>query len=350
MKKIVLVFVFLVFGLRELSITQDDFEFDGYVKIRYVLSQGVPHAFSLRKIRFNNLWNVSNELRVLMNVDVVPESETVMQVRDLYIDWADIPDLGPSATGRLLLGKAYNHCFGVVPSPENRKTSDYGLVSSFLFRARKVGVQYFLDYDRIRVNFGLFNGTHIDEMTFGTEGSLLVYDGLVSENNKNKQGCVKFAIDTGEKTEFSFSVCSERFSSQEIQNLNIIMNTDFTNQNSSAYGADLKFREEEYVLSGGVYSISMSGMESNIYQILGEVDSGKYSYYLRIGYITYSGLERHRDFTATWDKFQLSPCFVYNISKKVWLQVEANLNGELEPQGADSLDNSELFTELHVGF
>jgi len=345
-KSVVLLLV--VFLISSISMARKP-DISGYLKVRYNADQSESHGFEMYEAIIQNNWDLSENVSGNIDFYLYPERVPEISVESMYGLFKDFPELGPSASGTLLVGKAWNYCFGIVPAYANRKTADYSMVSNYLTRARVTGAQYFLDYNQVKVNFGVFNGHQLNTMMFGSQGQFFVLDELAAEENKNKEVSIRFAF-VADNTEIGFSGASAKITAAELAVLNASAGTAFTSDSRSQYGIDFMYNDDKNILSGQIFSASVSGVDSMAYEFLGGLELEKTDLFLRFSYLTYDNINESAVLTSSWNKTQITPSVRYRFRKDFWLQVEANLNGEDEPARADALDNSELFAELHIGF
>jgi hypothetical protein len=320
---------------------------DGYVNTRYDFSQNVPHGFQLHKAVIGDTIDIDYWVSSRIEVTLKPMQDD-SEISDLYIMFSDFPDLGLSAEGNLLIGRTRNKCFGMVPTNSNRKSSGYGIVSDFITKRRVTGFQYMLDYDQVKVNFGVFNGFEVGSDIYGTQGDMLVLKELDSESDESKEVSVRFTARASEEFELGFSGSSSEISSDDVDTLNTLLNTDYESRNYSSFGVDFRYKHDVFSVQGEIFSTSLSDLECMLYETLGVYYLDNKEFYLRMCYIAYTGAGEYSDFEAGWDKLQITPFFIYRINEKYWIHAECNLNSEVKPSGADTFENSELFVELRV--
>lgn len=325
-------------------------EVKGFIKMRYLSNRGEAHGFQFYETELRSKYSPNSMVDCLIDLELLPDIEEV-NIDQLYGRLKNFPDLGPSASGELIVGKARNYCFGAVYSQSNRVTSDYGLVSDFVTRRKVTGLQYLLDHKQIKVNIGIYNGFSIGTRSFGDEGVLLsLEDSVESENNHSKELSMRISAATSEEYNIGVSVATSEISSIDLIQFNKIMGTNSDNKSYAAFGIDFTYDNRILIIRGEIYSVALSSLESIAYSVLTGRNFDRLGIYMRVGYITYDEIKKSDALNATWDKIQLQPYISYKMIDNVKIQIEGKINMEDKPAGVKELNNDQLFVELKIDF
>jgi hypothetical protein len=352
--------------------------FHGYLRGRYEMSEAENNTFQSTEIALQPRWDASDRIHGEAHLWFYPAgSGTIYTESAMMI----VDELGIGKGSKMIFGKTRNMSYGIVPTGPNRLLSNYSLYSDAFTHDRVWGVQSLnkLDSGNVDLNISLINGYTIgrrgvgialfsgnnqkanpttNNMSTQTLSNREETSGL--DTNNNKALSMRISGKVAPKLELGLSGYTARLSDTDAGTsaaavaagtglLGYTGDTP-TKRRHTMLGGDFRYKDGAWVWQAEGTSADIGGMKyKGLQTAVGYTVDDNDSVYVQYGQLNYAPAA-DPNFTATWDKSQVSVSWKHNLAKAAWIQVEHEFNREKAPATASKVDNDITFIEYLVAY
>lgn len=340
-------------------------KFAGYVQNRLYSAAAANAEFRVERVSISALASLQNDSKGYVEVYYQPWAvQSGLYLESAYFD-------GPAGDGRLRVGKGRRQTFGIVPSYNYRKTSNYGIVAESFTQDRIQGVQYMYRQCGVDLGIAAHTGYRLGTRNIGE----IPGDDVRNATNSTPHLCFrdipgalsnKAQMSTriggiwpkGLKGGVSYSIGG--LDNRDLTNLTTSSAANpltpggtpalipgATSQTMQVWGLDFTHEPKTFLVQGEFYGAKVSSLSYNGWEALVGWDPPVgWRYYARYG-------QQNMHLTPTanplsWDDRQLTLSAVQPLFKGTWLQYEAEFN--YENSNAGKVWNNLFFAEFFVSF